>query len=871
MRLLVSLRIALTLTSGFILSGAHAQEELVPNDSLLDDDRVIEEITVQAARLRHRVEGYIDPEVSYDEEDIRSFAVNSLSELLEELAPELGSGRGRQNGPPVVLVNGQRTAGFREVRNYPTEAVERVEVYPEEVALQYGYRADQKVINFILKQNFRATTTHLSTEATEQVDAESGRLTGGYLRLAEPSRINISFTTQYDQKLHETDRSIQRLISSRPSSTQGNLFAATELDTELSNLVGQPVTSATLPDDPSNFTPEDLASTANQPESLDERKYRTLIPEQRNHRIAASYTTPLNQAISATFSSEYQRTDSESEQGALSAVYEVPADHPFSPFESDVELRRGYPSPLDREQHATAFEASGTLNAKIGHGSLTWINRFNKTSRESHISRGLDLTEFLSNLDASEDPFSGPTQISLVNDEDDFDSTELSSRAVIRGIIGQTPHGVIHGAATVGWSQTRRKTKRLSEGTLTTQDLDRTLTTARLNVDLPLIDHEKWGQIALNANMERSDYSDFNALNSFGGGITWRPNQTIRVTTSWTQEDGAPSITQLSDPVSIFVNRRLFDYRSGTSTNVQLISGGNQELADDSRRVFSINANIEPFDTHDAAINLSFVDSRIDNPIQTFFTPNAELELAFPDRFTRNAEGTLIAFDTRPLNAHQEHRQEVRWSLRYSRTFRSAVRPNRFADGRGTKPREGRPTRQRTGRQASGRWGGWSGQRRGIGLRFSLHHTYTRKNELILAPGIPATDYVGVVNAQQQQGGAEHQFALRSSLRFQPFVTRLNLRWRDERQSLPGSFGTLTYEPSFNADLFLVYTTPPRSALAQRLPILSRARMSFSILNLLDDKPIVRDQLGITPVGFEEDALNPRGRMYRLEFRKLFR
>ena len=57
----------------------------------------------------------------------------------------------------MLLLNGQRISSFRELRDVPTEAIERVEILPEEVALKYGYHADQKVVNIVLRQRFRST------------------------------------------------------------------------------------------------------------------------------------------------------------------------------------------------------------------------------------------------------------------------------------------------------------------------------------------------------------------------------------------------------------------------------------------------------------------------------------------------------------------------------------------------------------------------------------------------------------------------------------------------------------------------------------------------------------------------------------------
>ena len=94
-----------------------------------------------------------------DARDIRAYGANNITDLLAALAPQTGSAQGRGGGRPVVLLNGHRISGFREIRSIPTEAIERVEILPEEVALTYGYRADQRVVNFVLRERFRALTT----------------------------------------------------------------------------------------------------------------------------------------------------------------------------------------------------------------------------------------------------------------------------------------------------------------------------------------------------------------------------------------------------------------------------------------------------------------------------------------------------------------------------------------------------------------------------------------------------------------------------------------------------------------------------------------------------------------------------------------
>ena len=66
--------------------------------------------------------------------EIQSYGVSTVTELLDELAPQTRSDRGRGGESPVVLLNGRRISGFNEIRDIPVEAILRVDILPEEVS-----------------------------------------------------------------------------------------------------------------------------------------------------------------------------------------------------------------------------------------------------------------------------------------------------------------------------------------------------------------------------------------------------------------------------------------------------------------------------------------------------------------------------------------------------------------------------------------------------------------------------------------------------------------------------------------------------------------------------------------------------------------
>ena len=124
----------------------------LPAEEYEDDG---EAIVVTGQRPRGSVIGDIPPENTLNARDVRATGATDINELLEALAPQIGSARGRGGERPILLLNGLRISSFRELRDLPTEAIQRVEILPEEVALKYGYRADQRVVNIILRRRFR--------------------------------------------------------------------------------------------------------------------------------------------------------------------------------------------------------------------------------------------------------------------------------------------------------------------------------------------------------------------------------------------------------------------------------------------------------------------------------------------------------------------------------------------------------------------------------------------------------------------------------------------------------------------------------------------------------------------------------------------
>ena len=173
-----------------------------------DDTADEEEIVVTGQRARGSVVGDIPPENTLDARDVRATGATSITDLLDTLAPQIGSVRGRGGEAPVLLLNGVRISSFRELRDIPTEAIQRVEILPEEVALKYGYRADQKVVNIVLRQRFRSTTAQLGAGIATEGGYASGNADVTRFLVQRNGRTTINLHAEGNSMLTEAERNI---------------------------------------------------------------------------------------------------------------------------------------------------------------------------------------------------------------------------------------------------------------------------------------------------------------------------------------------------------------------------------------------------------------------------------------------------------------------------------------------------------------------------------------------------------------------------------------------------------------------------------------------------------------------------------------
>ena len=186
------------------------------------------EILVTGQRPRGSVIGDIPPEQTFDPLDIRAYGASNIGELLQNLGPQVSSNRGREEGGPVTLLNGRRVSDFTEIARIPTEAIERMEVFPEELALRYGYRADQKVVNIVTFQRFQSTTGQLNYLLPTDGGRDTAAVAADHFAIRGDTRFGLGGDYSRSGSLLESERDVLQSSGAPDIGRFRTLLPATE-------------------------------------------------------------------------------------------------------------------------------------------------------------------------------------------------------------------------------------------------------------------------------------------------------------------------------------------------------------------------------------------------------------------------------------------------------------------------------------------------------------------------------------------------------------------------------------------------------------------------------------------------------------------
>ena len=273
--------------------------------------------------------------------------------------------------------------------------------------------------------------------------------------------------------------------------------------------------------------------------------------------------------------------------------------------------------------------------------------------------------------------------------------------------------------------------------------------------------------------------------------------------------------------------------------------------------------------------------------IASFPSITPDLEAAFPERFTRDATGRLLAIDARPVNFASAESENIRWGFNL---FKPVGQPTPGAAGgpgggrAGGGPGGGGPGggggMMRFGGPGGGGPGGPGGGApsfrvqpgQGI-LQLSVYHTWRLTDEITVRKGLPVLDQLDGSAIGARGGQARHEVQVNGSYFKDGLGVRFNAAWKASTWVNGGATGgqTLYFSDlaTVGVNVFANFAVPARKKAVERFPILKGAQVSLNFDNLLDAKQTVRDQNGVTPQAYQRDYLDPLGRTVRFSFRKL--
>ncbi|HEY0315359.1 MAG TPA: hypothetical protein VGC28_03735, partial [Sphingomonas sp.] len=518
------------------------------------------------------------------------------------------SDAGQTPPTPIVLVNGQRIAGFSSIKDVPPEAVRRIEIFPEKVALQYGYAADQRVVNIVLRSRYRALT--LLGRYTMAPDNWRGvyRAKVDLLRIDENSHWNLDFDFHH----------------------QDPILAG-------STLAGPPGTDI------------GTAKVA----------AHTLATQDDGLTISGAMTRDVGK-VTAELTGRLDLEALQSRPGLADEDGELLAQ------EGLADLATG---PFARADRTVEAQTNLTLNGKLDSWRWSFIGNLDEKTRVTTTEDGLSNAGLATVLLPSPGLL-GDRCDTAATDCVSTTTRTASGDFYLNGNLFRLPAGAVTTALRGGFafSGLRSYSPLARQGT----EMSRNEGNAQANLDFPITSsHAAIGKLSAGVNGEVRQLSDFGTLSTIGSTLEWAPTKPVNILATYTRQQQAPDLLQLGEATLETPDLREFDFVEGNTAIVNHIEGGNAALQRATSRTAKLRLQVNPLRATDLTLSAEYTIDRTRNPIMSLTAATSAAMAAFPDHFTRDG-GYLTAIDVSPVNLARRDRQQVRWGINYSTAFGSA-------------------------------------------------------------------------------------------------------------------------------------------------------------------------------------------------------
>ena len=802
------------------------------------------EIVVYGDRIKGSVQAPQAPVTSFTAQDIQAYGVDSITDLLAAIAPEVNSGRGRGASMPVILVNGMRIASFRELRDYPPEAIRRVEVLPEEVALKYGYSPDQRVVNFILKNHFRSRALEVQGSEPTRGGADTEKVEAQMLRINRSHRFNVALKADRTSLLTEADRGVAQAPGSEPS----------------------------VASDP------------------DPAAARSLVASARDYSANVNWTVPVGHGVapgSLTLNAAASRSDATGLSGLNSVELVAPA--------GGGSALRTLPGALTRFTRTDTLQSGASLNKPVGFWQLAVTLDGTHTDAITDTANRADTTNLVAEAAGGTLPIDGPlpglpsagfTHANAI-------SNSVTSLVTLIGHPLRLPGGQTALTLKAGFAWSGQSGSTSQTGAPLVPSLRRGDASAGVNLAVPITSRREsfgagLGDITLNLSLGGDQLSDYGQLVNWSAGLTWGVTPKLSLQGSYIANQVAPSFGNLGNPQVTAFNVPVFDFTTGQTALVAVTTGGNPALLREGLHDIKLGTNWTlPFLSNSNLI-AEYFDNRSSNVSSGFPLLTPAIEAAFPGRVTRGGNGEITAIDERPVNLASQHETRLRWGFNLFGNLGAPMAPGAgrfggmFGGGDGGRPGGDRPggyggagggRGPGGGPGGGGPGGGGSGGGRGPMYpgrwNLAIYHTVQFIDRVQVAAGGPTLNLLNGDALGSGGGVARQGVELDSGFFYKGLGLRLGGTWAAPTHVNAATsdlrFGALA---KFNLRAFVDFSQRPKAVKA--VPFLKGARFQLMVNNLLDSRQKVTDATGATPLAYQPDVLDPLGRVIGAELRKTF-
>lgn len=787
------------------------------------------------------------PEQIIDEDAVDSYAVGTVGELLDEVRSE--------NGDDEVsyLVNGVPVRNRGDIADLPVEALERVEALPRGAAQRIGGAAGQRAYNIVLKRSLDTTTLTASREMATEGGWSNTRGEALFTAIKGQDRINVTLRASHSGTLFESEREFIPRADTIPFSALGNIvpFSGTQIDPALDALVGSPVSIVALSAGDVHPTLISLAAGAGRTNPSDLAANRSLRGASRPLEFAVAGNKQFNEWLALSFNGRMNLSTSENFSGLPSGRFRILPSNQFSPFASSVYLALNDPErPLRSSSESTIGSVGTTLNATFGPWHASLDARYDHRERRSRSSSTGPLGA-AGTVETTRNPFDG-TLASTIPVIDRLSTSNYSSPQVT--LEGEGPlldlwAGPIFtrfafGAAWIKLDSSdpsgERRFRRHEYST-------------NVGITVPLTGGERQflstlGESELSLDIGRTDLGGYGTLRSYAFALNLQPVPWLRLVASQSRDDHAIVPELEAAPQVITPNVPYFDPLTGDTVDVTTIYGGSTGLVPESLRTRTLSATVTPWKKYSLRLNADYFVNDLDNQIGALPPPSSAVVLAFPDRFRRDASGTLIQVDSSTVNFARQHTEQLRLGANFAvelvaGTITPAVGGERASTRRRTPP---------------------------LRLQVNAAQTILLESNSVIRQGLPVVDLLegGAIGigGGRERNGTDIGLALTRA----GSGLRVSARRRGTSYLLigtPAAPDLLTFAPLTTVDLKLFTDLgdlfPSRTGL-------KKTRITLAFDNVGNERQRVTNSLGETPQAYQPVRRDPLGRTILVELRRVF-